>query len=93
MVAARSTDWTEPSFSGASSIPDRQPSQALTLSGFASIHFLAAAAGSILSTAMYFATVFWSSLLHWNFLTKATPASSVFAAHLVEKIFSGTGSG
>src|SRR5262249_44444618 len=36
-------------------------SHALTLSGFASTHFLAASSGDILSSAMYLATTFWSS--------------------------------
>ena len=43
-------------------------SQALTLSGLASIHFLAASSGDIPSSVMYFATRFWSSLLQLKFL-------------------------
>lgn len=44
-------------------------SQALTLSGLASTHFFAAASSDSLSTAMYLATVFWSSLVQWKFFT------------------------
>ncbi len=45
-------------------------SQASTLSRLASTHFLAAASSDILSTAMYLATVFWSSLVQLNFFTR-----------------------
>ncbi len=48
-----------------------QLTQAWTLSGLASTHFFAASSGVILSTAMYFATRFWSSLVHWNFSMKS----------------------
>ena len=43
-------------------------SQALTLSGLASTHFLAAASAVILSSAMYLATWFWSSLVQCEVL-------------------------
>ena len=43
-------------------------SQAFTLSGLASIHFWAASSGGIPSSAMYFATRFWSSSVHLKFL-------------------------
>lgn len=46
-------------------------SQASTLSRLASTHFLAAASSDILSTAMYLATVFWSSLVQLNFFTRS----------------------
>jgi hypothetical protein len=46
-------------------------SQASTLSLLASTHFFAAASGVILSTAMYLATVFWSSLVQLNFFTRS----------------------
>ncbi len=45
--------------------------QASTLPRLASTHFLAAASGVILSTAMYLATVFWSSLVQLNFFTRS----------------------
>lgn len=45
-------------------------SQASTLSRLASTHFFAAASGDILSTAMYLATVFWSSFVHVKFFTR-----------------------
>lgn len=45
--------------------------QASTLSLLASTHFLAAASGVILSTAMYLATVFWSSLVQLKFFTRS----------------------
>ena len=45
--------------------------QASTLSRLASTHFLAAASGVILSTAMYLATVFWSSFVQLNFFTRS----------------------
>jgi hypothetical protein len=44
-------------------------SQASTLVRFASTHFLAAASGVSLSSAMDFATSFWSSFVHWKFFT------------------------
>lgn len=46
-------------------------SQALTLSGLASTHFFAAASSDSLSTAMYLATVFWSSLVQLKFFTRS----------------------
>ena len=46
-------------------------SQASTLSRLASTHFFAAASGAILSTAMYLATVFWSSFVQLNFFTRS----------------------
>lgn len=46
-------------------------SQASTLSRLASTHFLAAASGDILSSAMYFATRFWSSLVQVKFFTRS----------------------
>ncbi len=45
--------------------------QASTLPRLASTHFFAAASGVILSTAMYLATVFWSSLVQLNFFTRS----------------------
>lgn len=45
--------------------------QASTLSRLASTHFFAAASGVILSTAMYLATVFWSSFVQLNFFTRS----------------------
>src|SRR3954451_3456758 len=45
--------------------------QASTLARLASTHFLAAASGVILSTAMYLATVFWSSFVQLNFFTRS----------------------
>lgn len=48
----------------------RYLSQASTLSRLASTHFLAAASSDSLSTAMYLATVFWSSLVQLNFFTR-----------------------
>ena len=45
--------------------------QASTLARLASTHFLAAASGVILSTAMYFATAFWSSFVQLNFFTRS----------------------
>lgn len=53
------------------STADRWPSQALTFSGFASIHFFAAASAVIVPSAMYLATVFWSSLVHVKFFTSS----------------------
>lgn len=46
-------------------------SQASTLARLASTHFFAAASGVILSTAMYLATVFWSSFVQWKFFTRS----------------------
>jgi hypothetical protein len=46
-------------------------SQASTLSRLASTHFLAAASGVILSTAMYLATTFWSSFVQLKFFTRS----------------------
>lgn len=45
--------------------------QASTLARLASTHFLAAASGVILSTAMYFATAFWSSFVQLKFFTRS----------------------
>ncbi|SDP71371.1 hypothetical protein SAMN04487981_13465 [Streptomyces sp. cf386] len=45
--------------------------QASTLARLASTHFFAAASGVILSTAMYLATVFWSSFVQVKFLTRS----------------------
>jgi hypothetical protein len=45
--------------------------QASTLPRLASTHFFAAASGDILSTAMYLATVFWSSLVQVKFFTRS----------------------
>lgn len=45
--------------------------QASTLSRLASTHFFAAASADILSTAMYLATVFWSSFVQLNFFTRS----------------------
>ena len=58
-------------------------SQAATLSGFASTHFFAASSGVMLSRDMYVDTRFWSSLVHWNFLTRPT-AGEPEAANLAE---------
>jgi hypothetical protein len=60
-------------------------SQALTLAGLASTHFLAAASGSILFSAMYLATRFWSSLVHLKFLTSWYAGLSA-CANFVETI-------
>jgi hypothetical protein len=46
-------------------------SQASTLMRLASTHFFAAASGAILSTAMYLATVFWSSFVQVKFFTRS----------------------
>ena len=45
--------------------------QASTLSELASTHFFAAASGVILSTAMYLATVFWSSFVQLKLFTRS----------------------
>jgi hypothetical protein len=45
--------------------------QACTFSRLASTHFFAAASGAILSTAMYLATVFWSSFVQVKFFTRS----------------------
>src|ERR1700712_2246539 len=58
------------------------PSQALTLSGLASTHFLAAASGVILSAVMYFATRFWSSLVQLKFLISAAAGEPELASLL-----------
>src|SRR6185437_15108927 len=47
------------------------PSQALTLDSLAFTHFSAAWSGVSLSTAIIRATAFWSSLVHWKFLTRS----------------------
>ena len=58
---------------GYSNPAKRRPyfNQASTLSRLASTHFFAAASGVILSSAMYLATVFWSSLVQVKFLTRS----------------------
>ena len=60
--------------------------QASTLSGLSSIHFFAASSAAILSSAMYFATMFWSSLVHVKFLTRSyagLPDSANFVATIL----------
>ncbi len=51
--------------------PGRYLSQASTLTRLSSTHFFAAASGVILSTAMYLATMFWSSLVQLKFFTRS----------------------
>lgn len=51
--------------------PLRYLIQASTLPRLASTHFFAAASGAILSTAMYLATVFWSSFVQVKFFTRS----------------------
>ena len=48
-------------------------SHASTLSGFSSTHWAAASSGDMPSSEIYFATVFWSSLVHSKFWTSSTP--------------------
>ena len=59
-----------------------------TMSGLASIHFFAAASGSILSLAMYSATLFWSSLVHWKFLTSVYAGEPESANFFETSLFS-----
>src|SRR3954452_6222628 len=69
-----------------------QPSQASTLSGLSEIHLAAASSEDMPSLAMYFATVFWSSLVHLNFLTRSTagePASTHFVEATLVNVVSG----
>src|SRR6478752_1834788 len=64
------------------------PSQALTLSGLASTHFLAASSGFMLSAVMYFATRFWSSLVQLKFLISAAPDEPDSANLVLSTLFS-----
>src|SRR5919107_1905735 len=66
-------------------------SQASTLSGLSSIHFLAASSGSIWSSAMYFATRFWSSLVQWNAFTRSYAGLPDSANFFETTLFSGYG--
>src|SRR4051794_25294205 len=67
-------------------------SQEFTMSGWAVIHFLAAAVGSILSFAMYSAAVFWSSLVQWKFFTSVIagePESANFLEISLLRLYGG----
>src|SRR6187397_172904 len=69
----------------------RHGNQASTLSGLSSIHFWAASSGSIPSSAMYFETRFWSSLVHSKFLIRSTAGESESANFVEISLFSAYG--
>src|SRR6266545_8534 len=68
------------------------PSQVLTLGWLSLTHFSAAASGVSLSTAIIRATAFWSSLVHWNRLTRSyagLPESANFFETILSRSYGG----
>ena len=71
---------------------DYFPSQASTFDWLSLTHFSAAASGVSLSTAIYRATAFWSSLVHWKFFTRSyagLPESANFFATILSRSYGG----
>ena len=67
-------------------------SQAFTLSGLASTHFLAASSSDSLSPAIYLATRFWSSLVQVKFLISVAAGLPEFMNSVRAILFSGVAS-
>src|SRR4051794_20038239 len=91
-LSRRTAKETEDGAAGSREKAQVPCSQEFTMSGWASIHFLAAAVGSILSFAMYSATVFWSSLVQWKFFTSVIagePESANFLEISLLRLYGG----